>query len=119
MLPGKDPFGELTEALVRLAPAAPPSDLERQDGLLKAATWLLPDEDSQLLLLIDQFEELFTLVEDDERQAAFMAALRTAATDRAVVCASCSRYARTSSTGRSPIPASPRFSAPAASSSFR
>ena len=81
MLPAGDPFGELTEALVRLAPTAPPSDLDHEDGLLKAAAWLLPDEDSELLLVIDQFEELFTLVEDDEQQAAFMAVLRAAATD--------------------------------------
>jgi WD40 repeat protein/DNA-binding SARP family transcriptional activator len=81
MLPGGDPFGELAEALVRLAPAAPPGGLEREDGLVAAAAWLLPDDDSELLLVIDQFEELFTLVEDDERRAAFMAALSAVATD--------------------------------------
>jgi WD40 repeat protein/DNA-binding SARP family transcriptional activator len=81
MLPGEDPFGELAEALVRLAPAAPPGGLEREDGLMAAAAWLLPDDDSELLLVIDEFEELFTLVADDERRAAFMASLRAAATD--------------------------------------
>jgi serine/threonine protein kinase len=86
MLPGKDPFADLVAALLRLAPAAPPRNLvervEREDeGLLEAAAWLLPDEDSELVLLIDQFEELFTLVEDEDRRARFLAVLRAAATD--------------------------------------
>jgi WD40 repeat protein/serine/threonine protein kinase len=81
MVPGDDPFGALAEALLGLAPAAPPGALEAEGGLVAAAAWLLPDDDSELLLVVDQFEELFTLVDDDERRAAFMATLRAAATD--------------------------------------
>ena len=58
-------------------------------------------------------------VADEERRAAFLAALRAAAPTRAAACASCSRCAPTSSTGRSPMPASPRSCAPAPSSSCR
>jgi WD40 repeat protein/serine/threonine protein kinase/DNA-binding winged helix-turn-helix (wHTH) protein len=86
MLPGADPFGELTGALVRVAPAAPPAELvdriERDEhGLVEAVDRLLPEEGSELLLVIDQFEELFTLVDDDERRGRFLAALQAAATD--------------------------------------
>ena len=85
MVPGQDPFGELLAALLRLAPAAPPRHLQErieQDarGLMEAVAWALP-EDATLLLVIDQFEELFTLVYDESRRASFLAALRTAATD--------------------------------------
>ncbi len=86
MLPGDEPFAELVAALLRLAPAAPPPDfvdrIERdKEGLVSAAAWLLPDEDSELLLVIDQFEEVFTLVADEGRRAKFLAALRAAAAD--------------------------------------
>jgi WD40 repeat protein/serine/threonine protein kinase/DNA-binding winged helix-turn-helix (wHTH) protein len=86
MVPGKNPFDGLVAALLRLAPTAPPPDLaeraEREDGgLAEIVAWALPDDSSELLLVIDQFEELFSLVEDENRRATFLAALQTATTD--------------------------------------
>ncbi len=102
------PFGELAAALVRLAPAArrATSDASRT-GSCGAADWLLPGEGSELLLVIDQFEELFTLVErrGRARRASWRRSRPRPAT-RAVACGSCSRCAPTSSTGRSPDRAS-------------
>ena len=60
----------------RPRPTWPGASSATPTALAEAAAWLLPDEDSELLLVIDQFEELFTLVEDEERRAAFLAALR-------------------------------------------
>jgi WD40 repeat protein/DNA-binding SARP family transcriptional activator/tRNA A-37 threonylcarbamoyl transferase component Bud32 len=80
MLPGRDPFAELATALTGLAPAALPGELV-EHGLVEAAAWLLPDEDSELLLVIDQFEELFTLVTDEDVRRRFLAALERAVGD--------------------------------------
>jgi DNA-binding SARP family transcriptional activator len=76
MQPGTDPFAELAAALGALATAPPPPDLD----LLAAAAWLLPDPDAELLLVVDQFEELFTLAGEPARSA-FLADLTAAATD--------------------------------------
>ena len=71
MLPGSDPFIELEAALLRSTIDAPdslaePLRAEDGSGLLRAALRVLPTESSRLLLVIDQFEELFTLVEGQE-----------------------------------------------------
>ncbi|MDX1665079.1 MAG: protein kinase [Candidatus Promineifilaceae bacterium] len=84
MVPGADPFGELEDALLRVAPHAT-GDLaqrlrEGPPGLLEAACQMLPtDGETELLLVVDQFEELFTLVEDEVTRALFLDALVTAA----------------------------------------
>ncbi|HWH27822.1 MAG TPA: hypothetical protein VNU26_02470, partial [Mycobacteriales bacterium] len=39
----------------------------------------LPDGDSTLLLVVDQFEEVFTLVEDDDERRRFLDVLAAAA----------------------------------------
>jgi WD40 repeat protein/DNA-binding CsgD family transcriptional regulator len=67
MLPGAYPLDRLEVALMRVA-AKPQAGLMEQlqrdaRGLSRAAELILP-EDGQLLLVIDQFEELFTLVDD-------------------------------------------------------
>jgi WD40 repeat protein/DNA-binding SARP family transcriptional activator len=84
LLPGAHPFEELEAALLRIAVNPPSSllqQLERDEhGLRWAAERVLPAGDAELLLVIDQFEELFTLVEDEARRARFLAALH-AATD--------------------------------------
>jgi WD40 repeat protein/DNA-binding SARP family transcriptional activator len=82
MMPGAHPFEELEATLLRLA-TNPPSDLieslERDDrGLLEAVEHVLPPDGSELFLLIDQLEELFTHVDDDHQRVRFLASLRTA-----------------------------------------
>src|SRR6266508_2113867 len=84
--PGAHPLDELELALLRLAadrPANLAEQLARDErGLLRAARLILPpDDESELLLVIDQFEELFTLVEDEAARAHFLASLVAAATD--------------------------------------
>ncbi|MGD8750623.1 MAG: serine/threonine-protein kinase, partial [Anaerolineales bacterium] len=64
MLPGTRPLDELEIGLLRIAVDKPPDLMEqlRRDeyGLLRAARLVMPTEDSELLLVVDQFEELFT-----------------------------------------------------------
>jgi WD40 repeat protein/DNA-binding SARP family transcriptional activator len=86
MLPGRRPFAELEAALLRVAPSPLPPNLAEQltadaDALVRAARWVLPDDDSELVVVVDQFEELFTLVTDEQQRAAFLAAVVAAATD--------------------------------------
>ena len=86
MLPGAHPLEELEAALLRVAVNPPRSLLEqlREDerGLLRAVKRVLPDEpETELVLVIDQFEELFTLVEDEAARAHFLDSLVAAVTD--------------------------------------
>jgi hypothetical protein len=55
--------------------------LESDDGLLGVAHAILPDPDAELLVVIDQFEEVFTLVSDERERARFLNALAAAAAD--------------------------------------
>jgi WD40 repeat protein/DNA-binding SARP family transcriptional activator len=84
MHPGAHPFDELAASLTRIARTPLPGLVERlqQDGagLLRAAD-ILPAPGAQLLLIIDQFEEAFTLVDDEDQRARFLSAVATAATD--------------------------------------
>jgi hypothetical protein len=72
MHPDRHPFEELEAALLRVAVNPPDSllgQLRGDDrGLHRALLRCLPDENGTLFLLIDQFEELFTLVEEETRQ---------------------------------------------------
>jgi WD40 repeat protein len=84
MRPGAHPFEELASALTRIA-VNPPVDLvdrlERgEDGLGMTTSLLLPPG-TELVLVIDQFEELFTLLDDDDARTRFLAALSRAASD--------------------------------------
>ena len=86
MTPGTHPLDELELALWPIAVNPPPSLVEpmRFDtrGLSRTIRRILPDEEgAQLLLVIDQFEELFTLVEDEERRQFFIDSLLTAVRD--------------------------------------
>jgi hypothetical protein len=63
----------------------PPVDLidrlERgEDGLEMTTSFLLPPG-TELVLVIDQFEELFTLLDDDDARRRFLAAMSRAASD--------------------------------------
>jgi WD40 repeat protein/DNA-binding XRE family transcriptional regulator len=86
VLPGAHPWEELEAALLRVAVNPPQSLLAqlRQDerGLLRAVRRVLPaDEVIELALVIDQFEELFTLVVDEAERARFLDSLVTAVLD--------------------------------------
>ena len=84
MVPGSNPLEELAVALLPVA-VDPPADLVapmRRDtgGMLRTIRRILPRpatsaETSQLLLIIDQFEELFTLVESEEDRLFFLDSL--------------------------------------------
>ncbi|MFN2198499.1 MAG: eIF2A-related protein, partial [Anaerolineales bacterium] len=86
MLPGNHPLEELEAALLRVAVNPPPSLLAqlREDtrGLVRAVKRVLPGgKETELLLVIDQFEEIFTLVEDKKEAQFFLDSLITAVSD--------------------------------------
>ncbi len=85
MTPGRQPLEEVETALLRIAVNPPPSLLTQlqagERGLLHAAKRALPDDDSQLLLVIDQFEELFTQTTDEAIRVFFLDSLTTAVSD--------------------------------------
>ena len=76
MVPGAHPFAELEAGLLRSSLDVPDSLSDQLSdpatGLLRAALRVLPDDGTRLLLVIDQFEELFTLVEDDDVRTRFL-----------------------------------------------
>jgi len=78
MVPGSHPLDELELALLRIAVKEPPSLLEQLEkderGLQRAARRVLP-EGGELLLVVDQLEEVFTLVEDPKETAFFLQSL--------------------------------------------
>jgi WD40 repeat protein len=83
MMPGGHPFEELEAALLRIATDPPPTlldQLQGERGLAHAVDRVLPPDGSELFLLVDQLEELFTHVDDEETQTRFLACLATAAT---------------------------------------
>ncbi len=69
MTPGTHPFEALEAALLRVAVDPPPTLFEQlvggENGLRRAVRRVLPEDGSQLLLVIDQFEELFTSAEPE------------------------------------------------------
>ncbi|MGD2061733.1 MAG: BTAD domain-containing putative transcriptional regulator, partial [Acidimicrobiia bacterium] len=72
MLPGSHPFFELHRALERVALDLPVDLTEalaaQQPDALGGVTEVLPDR-SDLVVVIDQFEELFTMASEGERRA--------------------------------------------------
>ncbi len=85
LVPGSIPFAELEAALLRVSINGPDSLSDQLDGtdggLLRAAMRVLPAEADRLLLVIDQFEELFTMVDDAELRRSFLANLVAAIDD--------------------------------------
>jgi len=85
MVPGQDPFENMAAALRKVAVhALPIAELLRSDsyGIARAIDRLLPHEaDCELLLVVDQFEELFTQVADESVRRAWISALTTALLD--------------------------------------
>jgi serine/threonine protein kinase/WD40 repeat protein len=83
MVPGPDPFRELETALQSVAVNPVDNVFHRltkdQFSLAVIVEQILPqDRPTQLLLLIDQFEEVFTLVESETTRRQFLASLNTA-----------------------------------------
>ncbi|MCB9137584.1 MAG: SUMF1/EgtB/PvdO family nonheme iron enzyme [Caldilineaceae bacterium] len=86
MTPGSHPFVELESALLRVAVTPPPDLLAMLQhdelGLARALKQMLPADDRvELVLVIDQFEELFTLTPDEEKRQRFLNTLVAAAAD--------------------------------------
>ncbi len=80
--PGPHPLRELESALLGIAIQPPPSlldELERDElGLAHAVDRVLPDPDAELLIVLDQLEEVFTLVEDDSERSLVLESVRAA-----------------------------------------
>ncbi len=88
LLPGGEPLEALAAAICRVAPAGVEPDdlcaLLRADnrGLARAARLALPaDPATELLIVIDQFEELFTLATDPAVRAHLLDSIITAVLD--------------------------------------
>ncbi len=90
MTPGTHPLEELEAALLRIAvnpPATLLAQLKEDDrGLVRAIKRILPPNlttETELLLVIDQFEEVFTLTESESERQHFLNMLAAAARDPA------------------------------------
>lgn len=85
MIPGTHPLDKLETTLIRVAANQAENlheQLQRDNrGLLRVADIILPGDDSELVLVVDQFEEVFTLVDDEEARQKFLDLLRTAVSD--------------------------------------
>jgi len=84
MYPGTFPFEELEAALLRVAidrPADLLTELLDRHGLIRVAKRILPGDESTLVLLIDQFEELFSSVPSEASRKLFLENLVEVAKD--------------------------------------
>jgi WD40 repeat protein/DNA-binding SARP family transcriptional activator len=83
ILPGPHPLRELETALLGVAVDPPPALMDELEhdplGLLRVAHRVLPDPDAELVIVLDQLEEIFTLVKDEDERAHVLASLRAAA----------------------------------------
>lgn len=84
MLPSKNPMHDLATALLGVAVTSPDYLLEQlnadEQALHKIIDQILPDDDTELVLLIDQFEEVFTLVESHAERVHFLNSITNAVT---------------------------------------
>ncbi len=84
--PGHQPMEELAQALLRIA-VDPPNNLVEPlsldaGGLLRVVDQVVPGGDeTEVVLVIDQFEEVFTQVEDEAARTLFLDTLINAVTD--------------------------------------
>jgi WD40 repeat protein len=85
MIPGTHPMEEMEAALLSIATTDAPDLLKilKEDtrGFIRAVRRVMPGDNSRLVLLIDQFEELFTLVEGEETRQHFLNTLLETAND--------------------------------------
>ena len=79
---GQHPLRDLESALLGIAVEPPSSlleDLERDGfGLARAVDRVLSDPNAELLILMDQLEELFTIVDDADERGRLLELVRTA-----------------------------------------
>jgi WD40 repeat protein/serine/threonine protein kinase len=82
MTPGAQPFVELESALLGIAakPPGPLTDSLRQGKLDEVIHRILPVAESEVVLLIDQFEEVFTQTQNEEEREKFLTTLLKAVT---------------------------------------
>jgi WD40 repeat protein/serine/threonine protein kinase len=84
MLPGNNPLDELEAALNRVTTNRIDNLIEQlhqqQDSLLRSVDLILPADGSEFVLVVDQFEEVFTLVTDEVVRRHFLDLLYTAIT---------------------------------------
>ena len=84
MYPGSYPFEELEAALLRVAvdrPSGLLTDLVEPNGLLRVTKQILPGDDATLVLVVDQFEEMFAAVASEATRRLFLENLVAVATD--------------------------------------
>lgn len=83
MVPGNNPFQELESALLSVAVGGHSNLqyrlLEDDSGLLNTVESILPSANAELVLVIDQFEEVFTQVPQEEVRTAFLNSIMVAA----------------------------------------
>ncbi len=76
MVPGEVPLEELAAALLSVSTSPLPGIVnllrDSEQGLAEGVAWALPSEDSRLVLMIDQFEEVFTQVEQESDRQQFL-----------------------------------------------
>jgi WD40 repeat protein/DNA-binding SARP family transcriptional activator/serine/threonine protein kinase len=80
MYPGTFPFEELGAALLRVSTVPFDGDVHSQLtsdplGLVRVLKQMLPDDETELVLVIDQFEELFSLTSSDSDRDLFLECL--------------------------------------------
>ena len=84
MIPGAHPIDELEAALLRIAVRPVPRLHDRLDsgsrGLLEAVDLVAPGH-AGVVLVVDQFEEVFTLTTEERERELFLEALRVATAD--------------------------------------
>jgi WD40 repeat protein/class 3 adenylate cyclase len=85
MCPGAYPLEELEAALLTVADTPPAGLLEQlmasELGLLRTLKRILPSDNSELVVVVDQLEEVFTLVDDDKRRTHFLTIIERAVAD--------------------------------------
>ena len=85
MIPSAYPLDKLETALIRVA-ANQSSNIHEQlrrdvRGLLRVADIILPGDDTELVIVVDQFEEVFTLVADEAECQHFLDLIQVAVSD--------------------------------------
>ena len=86
MVPGERPLDQLEVALTRIA-ATQTGNLREQlqrdaHGLIRGANLVLPNDHGELVLIIDQFEELFSSLIEESARTHFLELIHTAVTER-------------------------------------